>query len=131
MGGFERAPDFGRRVRAAARHRGLGQAAKVVFLGDGAAWIGELARVNFPLAILILDLYHALERRHELGTGRYGADSPAAAQWQTTWTALLKADPVREVIAAARCRLAQLGPQTDDTLEKQIAYFEHYLKSDN
>jgi hypothetical protein len=126
VGSFASAPDFGLRLRAEARRRGLGQAAKVVFLGDGAAWIWELARVNFPLAILILDLYHALERLHELCAGLYGADSPAAAQLQTTWTAMLKADQVREVIAAARRRLAQLGPQTDDTLEKQIAYFEHH-----
>jgi len=27
-----------------------------VFLGDGAAWIWELARVNFPDAVQILDL---------------------------------------------------------------------------
>lgn len=126
VGGFERAPDFGLRVRAEARRRGLGQAAKVVFLGDGAAWIWELARVNFPLAILILDLYHALERLHELCAGLYGADSPAATRMQTTWTALLKADRVADVLAAARRRLAQLGPQTDDSLAKQLAYFEHH-----
>jgi hypothetical protein len=32
---------------------------------------------------------------------------------------------VAEVITAARQRLAQLGPQADDTLETQFAYFEH------
>jgi hypothetical protein len=126
VGSFESAPDFGTRVRAEARRRGLGRAAKVVFLGDGAAWIWELARVNFPLAILILDLYHALERLHELCEGLYGAGSPWAERMHTAWTAQLKADGVAEVIAAARRRLAQLGPQPDDTLEKQIAYFEHH-----
>ena len=126
VGSFESAPDFGTRVRAEALRRGLGRAAKVVFIGDGAAWIWELARVNFPLAILILDLYHALERLHALCEGLYGADSPWAARMQATWTAQLKADGVAEVIAAARRRRAQLGPQPDDTLEKQIAYFENH-----
>jgi hypothetical protein len=126
VGSFESAPDFGTRVRAEARRRGLGQAARVVFIGDGAAWIWELARVNFPHALLILDLYHALERLHQLCEGLYGADSPWAARMKQTWTALLKTDQVAEVIAAARRRLAQLGPQPDDTLEKQIAYFEHH-----
>lgn len=126
VGGFESAPDFGLRVREEARRRGLGQAAKVVFLGDGAAWIWELARVNFPLAILILDLYHALERLHELCAGLYGADSPTATRMKTTWTAWLKADRVADVIAAARRRLVQLGLPPDDPLEKQIAYFEHH-----
>ncbi len=76
VGSFESAPDFGSRLRAEARRRGVGQAAKVVFIGDGAAWIWELARVNFPAAILILDLYHALERLHTLCAGLYGADKP-------------------------------------------------------
>jgi len=69
VGSFEAAADFGTRLRAEARRRGLGRAVRVVFLGDGAAWIWELARVNFPMAILILDLYHALERLHELCDG--------------------------------------------------------------
>jgi hypothetical protein len=38
---------------------------------------------------------------------------------------MLKNDPVGEVIAAARRRLQDLGPQADATLDKQIAYFEN------
>jgi hypothetical protein len=126
VGSFESAPDFGTRVRAEALRRGLGRAAKVVLIGDGAAWIWELARVNFPAALLILDLYHALERLHELCEGLYGAGTPWAARMQATWTAQLKADGVAAVIAAARRRWAQLGPPPDDPLEKQIAYFENH-----
>ena len=125
VGSFEAAADFGTRIRTEARRRGLGRAVKVVFLGDGAAWIWELARVNFPLALLILDLYHALERLHELCDGLYGKDTPWAARMKQTWTALLKADQVGEVIAVARRRLADLA-SPDDSLAKQIAYFEHH-----
>ncbi len=126
VGSFESAADFGVRVRAEALRRGLGRAAKVVFLGDGAAWIWELARVNFPLAILILDLYHALERLHELCDGLYGVDSPWAARMKQTWTQMIKNNQIGEVLVAARRRLIDLGPQKDDTLEKQIAYFENH-----
>lgn len=56
-GSFEIAEEFGGRIRREALRRGLGRARKVVFLGDGAAWIWELARVNFPFAIWIVDLY--------------------------------------------------------------------------
>jgi len=125
-GSFEAAPDFGSRILAEARRRGLGRALKVVFIGDGAAWIWELARVNFPLAILILDLYHALEHLHELCEGLYGVDHPWAARMAQTWTAMLKNDQIGEVVAAARRRLQDLGPPAKDTLEKQIAYFEHH-----
>jgi hypothetical protein len=118
VGSFESAPDFGSRIRAEGLRRGLGRAAKMVFIGDGAPWIWELARVNFPAAILILDLYHALERLHTLCAGLYGTESP--------WTAMLKNDQVGEVIAALRRRRNDLSPPPDDPLEKQIAYFERY-----
>jgi hypothetical protein len=126
VGSFESAPDLGARLRAEARRRGVGQAAKVVFIGDGAAWIWELARVNFPAAILILDLYHALERLHELCAGLYGQDSPWAQRMAQTWTAMLKNNQISEVLAAARRRLHDLNLPPDDPLEKQLAYFEHH-----
>lgn len=124
-GGFQTAEEFGGRIRREALRRGLGRAVKIVFLGDGAAWIWELARVNFPLAIWIVDLYHALERLHELCQGLYAEQSSWAERTEDKWKDMLKNDQVSEVIAAARRRLQDLGPQTDDALEKQIAYFEN------
>jgi len=126
VGSFESTPDFGTRIRDKGRRRRLGQAAKVVFIGDGAAWIWELARVNFPAAILILDLYHALERVHELAAGLYGKDSVWAKRMVSDWAAMLKNDQINEVIAAARRRLQDLQLPPDDPLEKQIAFFEHH-----
>ncbi len=126
VGSFETAVDFGTRVRQEALRRGVGQAVRVAFLGDGAAWIWEVARVNFPKAILILDLYHTLERLHALCQGLYGADSPWAQRMKRTWTGMLKDDQIGAVIAAARRRLADLEPQPDEALEKQIAFFEHH-----
>lgn len=126
VGSFEPAADFGSRIRAEALRRGLGKALQVVLIGDGAAWIWELARINFPMAILILDLYHALERLHELCTGLYGVDNPWAQRMAQTWTRMLKADQVGAVIAAARRRLKDLELPPDNVLEKQIAYFEHH-----
>ena len=38
---------------------------------------------------------------------------------------MLKRDRVADVIMEARRRLHDLGPQEDDSLEKQIAYFEN------
>lgn len=126
VGSFEPAADFGPRLRAEGRRRGLGRAHKVVVIGDGAAWIWELARNHFPTAILILDLYHALERLHELCAGLYGADTPWAARMARTWTGMLKEDQVGAVLTAARRRLAALARPPDDELAKQLAYFEHH-----
>jgi hypothetical protein len=126
VGSFETAVDFGLRLRQEARRRGVGRALKVVFLGDGAAWVWELARGNFPLAILILDLYHALERLHALCEGLSGADRSWALRMEQTWTTMLKNDQVGEVITAAWRRLAHLEPLPDDSLAKQITFFENH-----
>jgi hypothetical protein len=126
VGSFEGAPDFGSRIRAEGLRRGLARALQVVFIGDGAAWIWELARINFPAAIFILDLYHALEHLHELCAALYGADSLWAERMAHTWTAMLKNDQIGEVIAATRCRLKDLDRPPEDKLEKQIAYFENH-----
>lgn len=122
---FEKAEDFGARLRREASRRGLGRAQKLVFLGDGAAWIWELARVNFPLAIFIVDLYHALERLHQLCEGLYG---PGAwvKRMEETWEQMLRNDQVQDVIAAAARRRQELGPPPDDSLARQIAYFEKH-----
>jgi len=126
VGSFEPAEPFGLRVRDEARRRGLGRADKIVFIGDGAAWIWELRRLNFPHAIEILDLYHALEHLHLLCEGLYGSQKRWARKMESAWADLLRNDQVVKVIACARRRLHQLGPQPDNSLETQIAYFEHH-----
>jgi hypothetical protein len=125
VGSFETAGDFGLRIRREARRRGMGRAVKVVLLGDGAAWIWELARINFPSAIWIVDLYHALERLHQLCQGLYAGQSRWSQRMEDQWKEQLQADAVAEVIMAARRRLRDLAAQPDDTLEKQITYFEN------
>jgi hypothetical protein len=126
VGSFEPAPDFGARIRAEALRRGAGRADRTVVIGDGAAWVWELARVNFPDAVQILDLYHALEHLHTLCDGLYGQGKPRTARHRVHWTALLKQNGVGQVIAAARARLKALGARANPILDTQIAYFEHH-----
>lgn len=126
VGGFESAEAFGLRVRTEARRRGIGRASQVVFIGDGAAWIWELCRVNFPEAVQILDLYHALEHLHQLCESLYPGQKHWAQKMESTWESQIKNDQVAEVIAGARRRLQQLNPPADSSLESQIAYFEHH-----
>jgi hypothetical protein len=76
VGTLESVESFDPLLRDEARRRGIGKAQKIVFIGDGAAWIWELARTHFPLAILILDFYHMMEYLHELSQLLYGKDTP-------------------------------------------------------
>jgi hypothetical protein len=63
---FQPAGRFGQLVNAEARRRGAEHIRQLVFLGDGAAWIWNLAGQLFPAATQIADLYHAREHLHEL-----------------------------------------------------------------
>jgi hypothetical protein len=55
-----RAEPFGEMMRAEFRRRFAG-ASDVAFIADGAAWNWELQRIFFPMALGIVDFYHAAE----------------------------------------------------------------------
>ena len=74
---LEPAAEFGALLRAEAFQRGLALAKLVVFLGDGAAWVWELARVNFPMAVFILDFFHAAEHLEWLAEALFGEKTDA------------------------------------------------------
>jgi hypothetical protein len=115
-------------LRDEARRRGIGQAQKVVLIGDGAAWIWELARTHFPLAILILDFYHMMEYLHELSHLLYGKDTPWAGRMKDQWKEQMEKDDVEVVLDGMKKRVAQLGETCADALEKiqeKIGYLEN------
>jgi hypothetical protein len=64
-----------------AHRAGIDSAKTVVFLGDGAPWIWNLANENFPQAVHILDFYHASEHLHAVGHARFGRDQKARKAW--------------------------------------------------
>jgi len=118
---YKEAPDFGGDILAEARHRGLGTARNKVFLGDGALWIWELARVNFPDALQILDYYHASEHLHELATL-----IEASSELLDSWTEKLWEGDVETVLREAN--LAKSRLQEQEAAEGQIAYFEKNIE---
>ena len=122
---LEPAAEFGALLRAQAFERGLALAKLVVFLGDGAAWVWELARVNFPMALFILDFFHAAEHLELLAEALFGEKTDAAkTQWEQ-WAKELKEQPdgLEIVLREARQTLPRRGQRREAAL-KQIAYFE-------
>ena len=63
---FEPAAAFARLVKAEGIRRGAGHVRQLTVIGDGAAWIWNLAEATFPEATHIVDLYHAREHLHSL-----------------------------------------------------------------
>jgi hypothetical protein len=128
VGTLESVEAFAPLLRDEARRRGIGRAQKTVFIGDGAAWIWELARTHFPLGILILDFYHMMEYLHELSHLLYGKDTPWASRMKDQWKQQMEKDQVQDVIDGMNKRVAQLEETSAETVEKiqeKIQYLEN------
>jgi hypothetical protein len=115
------AQEFGLELRAEALRRGMAWARVVVFLGDGAAWVWKLARINFSGAVCILDFYHATEHLMLLANALYGEGSAQAKKLFRRWRKRCLADKVDQIIVEAEAALPQ-GGKVRTFAKKQIAY---------
>ncbi len=80
---------FARRVWREAERRGFGFARRRVILGDGAAWIWNLANEQFPGATQVVDLFHAKQHLSQVSKALHGTDPQRAQVWtQARWDEL-------------------------------------------
>ena len=63
---FEPAATFGDLVRAEGIRRGADHVRQLTVIGDGAAWIWNIAAAKFPEATQVVDLFHAREHLYDL-----------------------------------------------------------------
>jgi Uncharacterised protein family (UPF0236) len=70
-------------VHAEARRRGADHVRQLVFLGDGARWIWNMADKILPEATQIVDYYHAREHVHDLARQL----APTLGEHQPAWLA--------------------------------------------
>ena len=105
---------FARRVVREAARRGCGAAERRVVLGDGAAWIWNIAAEHFPGAVEIVDVFHAAEHLHDIAKAVHGRDNDLARGWADRRRDELLAgafdDLLRAIGAhAGRCEEARKG----------------------
>lgn len=128
VAGFESAGDFGPRLRDEAQRRGSHCAERIVLLGDGAAWIWEMARHYFPTATCILDFWHASEYLGEMTKLAHPGDATAAQNLYHQWKTDLAQSRLDSILTAARDhrdRIAAATPAAAEAMEKKIAYLEN------
>lgn len=73
--------EFGRRVQAEARRRGLGQVPQVYIVADGGVWIWNIVADRFATATGVLDFYHASQHLWAVAHTLHPENDPAARAW--------------------------------------------------
>jgi hypothetical protein len=124
---FAEASQFGSLLAAEARRRHIDRAQRVVVIGDGAQWIWEMARVNFPNATEIIDLYHACEHLANLARCLEAPDSAAFTRRYGRWREQLKASRLSAILRESRRWLAARSAEVREAMESELAYFEKNL----
>ncbi len=120
LASFVSSDEFGVLVRQAALARGMGRAKTVIYLGDGAAWVWEIARTCFPQAVQILDYYHASEHVVSLAKAVY-EEAGAANNWAIRWQALLYDSELDILFADVR---AAVGASPSEAVQRELDYLE-------
>lgn len=120
LASFLSSDEFGGQALQAARQRGLAKAGQVIYLGDGAAWVWEIARTCFPQAEQILDYYHASEHVASLAKAIY-PDPGTAQNWTVRWQSLLYDSELDNLLADVR---AVTTATPADEVQRELTYLE-------
>lgn len=127
-GAIETAGEFGKRLYLEAWNRGWSRAKKKVVVGDGAAWIWNLAEQYFPGAIQIVDLYHARQHLWDLARKLHPNDARAQKRWlglhQKRW---LDKGKIEKLVASLRA-IASTSAEVTEKLRTEADYFETHAE---
>jgi hypothetical protein len=119
---FEPASEFAGLVKAEGIRRGADQVRQMTVIGDGAAWIWNIASDKFPGATQVVDLFHARERLHELARLLEFMLLDRKEEWLAARLDDLDYGYVEGICRAARAYPLQ-GVKKDE-VEKALHYFE-------
>jgi hypothetical protein len=119
---------FEQLVYAEALRRGLGHAAEVLVIADGAAWIWNLVENRFRLATQRVDLYHVKQHLWAVAGELYDQDKAQARLWLRPLFRQLegKRNGATQVLNALKDLLRskdQMTPAQREKVAKEIGYF--------
>ncbi|MGH3285396.1 MAG: ISKra4 family transposase [Streptosporangiaceae bacterium] len=120
---FEPAAGFGDLVKAEGIRRGAGHVRQLTILGDGAAWIWNIATAKFPEATQIVDLFHAREHLHDLARQLEFMLSDRKDEWLAARLEDLDHGDIDGICAAARIYPVEGIKKTE--MDTALGYFEN------
>ncbi len=108
-------------VKAEGIRRGADHVRQLTIIGDGAAWIWNLAAATFPEATCIVDLYHAREHLHSLTRSLEFMLNDRKDEWLAARLEDLDYGDIDGIEAAVR-KYPLEGAKKDEA-EKELGYF--------
>jgi hypothetical protein len=118
---FKSIAEFGPLLRQEAIRRGMGDAARVVLLIDGAAGLEHMGWDCFKDSVQIVDFFHALEHAGMVLEALLGKNHPDFKRLRHHWARRLLKDRVASLIKEARKACEGLPQQ--QAVEKSLGYF--------
>jgi hypothetical protein len=106
--------------------RALAVLPEAVVLGDGAAWIWNLADEHLDRRVEIVDFWHACEHLHTLATAVFGEGERATA-WARAWAGELLAEGAAAVLASLR-EVRAPTPEAAEVLRVERGYFAKHAE---
>ena len=120
---FEPAATFAGLVKAEGIRRGADHVRQLTILGDGAAWIWNIATSKFPEATQIVDLYHAREHLHDLARKLEFMLLDRKDEWLAARLEDLDYGDIDGITAATR-KYPLAGTKKDE-IDTALGYFEN------
>ncbi|MGH3124675.1 MAG: ISKra4 family transposase [Streptosporangiaceae bacterium] len=120
---FEPASVFAGLVEAEGIRRGARHIRQFTILGDGAAWIWNIAAAKFPEATQVVDLFHAREHLHDLARVLEFMLGDQRESWLAARLEDLDYGDIDGICAAARAY--HLTGVKKDERDKALGYFEN------
>ena len=124
--------DFRHQLAALATQTGIYQdentmdTQEIVVIGDGAAWIWNLADEHFPGATEIVDYMHAKTHLYDVAKQAFGEDDTDTVEtWVNTTETSLYNGEISQVVARIRALETQ-NPVIADVLEREVGYFQKH-----
>ena len=114
---------FREQLHAEALRQGLGRVRRVVFIGDGAVWIWNLAGDRFKEAVQRVDLYH-IKQHLWVVARQLCPDAAEAGVWVRKMKNRLRRGRAGQVVSIVEEALKELTGQPRQQVEKELNYLK-------
>lgn len=122
--GFWEAKEFAAVQWAEAKRRGVERAKRLTSVNDGAEWIWAIVLLCYPLALQIVDWWHAVERLWKVANLVFGQGSEVGE----AWVKARKDELWRGRVSAVVASLEKLKPGTEEAA-KEVRLLGEYLRT--